>query len=87
MHFDMMMLVLILEARDYARNSEMEDAIIWPLVEEQMSSSSIWSIGQPGNWDVLKHWSPIGAFCLHVEASPDSVVRVDLTPLYVQKET
>jgi len=41
MHFDMMMLVLILEARDYARNSEMEDAIIWPLVEEQMSSSSI----------------------------------------------
>ena len=41
MHFDMMMPVQILETRDYARNSEMDDTIIRPLVEEQMSSSSI----------------------------------------------
>ena len=41
MHFDMMMPVQVLETRDYARNSEMDDTIIRPLVEEQMSSSSI----------------------------------------------
>jgi hypothetical protein len=88
MHFDMMMQVLILEIRDYARNSEMEETIIRPLVEEQIDVQRQHLIDWTP-WDVLKHWSSIGAFCLHVEASPGRFLwlRVGLTPLYVQKET